>query len=81
MTLTYTYMVPEGYEDGEEIPNTADVVGTEVLPEGSEETPREVTDEDDEFIYVVTPQNPENPEDDEIIIVRRSGDYCNQDGQ
>ena len=34
------------------------------------ETPREVTDEDDEFIYVVTPQNPENPEDDEIIIVR-----------
>lgn len=70
VTLTYTYMVPEGYEDGEEIPNTADVVGTEALPEGSDETPREVTDEDDEFIYVVTPQNPENPEDDEIIIVR-----------
>ena len=39
VTLTYTYMVPEGYEDGEEIPNTADVVGTEALPEGSEGDP------------------------------------------
>lgn len=67
--LTYSYTVPEGYKDGDEIPNTVTVVGKEKLPENSTKTPREVTDADDEVIYVVESDVP-NPKDDEIIIVR-----------
>lgn len=69
-TVTYEYTVPTDATAGSNIPNVATVVGTEVLPDDSTDTPRQVEDKDDESIYVREPDK-DNPSDDEIIIVRK----------